>query len=80
MKQAVEIIMDKMNTMSNQDKAAQEFYEAFISNHRTLQANAIRMLQTFLQKYSTAPHDPRNEAAVEWANNVSKDTTHIPFI
>ena len=69
----------KANGMSG-DELVQEFLGEMRTEHRTNQASVIRTMQAILVGYSESNSDMRNEAAVEFAQEVKKIETRIPFI
>lgn len=72
-----------INYVGNDLILAKEFTEFLKNEHRTLQANFIRMIQYILNEYARNEYtDLRNEAAVAFSKKVAEATADIgiPFI
>ena len=72
-----------INLMGNEDHLAKEFTGQLVREHRTLQQNAIRFMSQIINQYAEnhTGHDLRNEAAVQWAENVARcHPGAFPFI
>ena len=54
---------------------------ALMTEHRTHQQSILRNFHIALKTYAANTGvDLRNEAAVEWAQEVTKDNQHFPYI
>lgn len=72
-----------INFMGNEDDLAEIFAEKLVRQHRTLQQNTVRFMSKVIEKYSKSHtgFDLRNEAAVQWAENVTRHHPGaFPFI
>lgn len=84
----IEKLLDKFTSLSSNfntngpiEDILNDFMSVFQCQHRTHQASIVKFLLMFLQKYSTAPHDGRNEAAVLTCKVLLADKDIlIPFI
>lgn len=66
---------------SNSDQFSKDFVTLLNKQHRTHQASVIKNIQTILKLYAeTATCDQRNEAAVDFAQQVSEIDTYISYI
>ena len=76
-----EAFADLVNTF-NDEEIAEHFIKGIVKSHRTLQASTVRVLLLFFNKYKDAPHDLRNQAAVEVAGVITEATKDkgVPFI
>ena len=82
-KEATNTLVDALNTMGFEDEVAEAFFDAVTHSHRTLQANLVRMIGKFLDRYGKeASSDGRNVAAVEFAKAATEGAKGIgiPFI
>lgn len=63
-----------INLMGNEDDLAKAFSDKLVREHRTLQQNTIRFISKVIETYakSHTGHDLRNEASVQWAENVAR--------
>jgi hypothetical protein len=63
-----------INYMGNEDALAKAFSDKLVREHRTLQQNAIRFISKVVETYAEnhTGHDLRNEASVQWAENVAR--------
>ena len=81
MQKALEKVVDLLNTMTGEKEMAEAFFSSLVGQHRTLQANFWRMIQSVAKAYGeTKWHDLRNQAAVEYCKKISGVEQHIPFI
>lgn len=72
-----------INYMGNEKDLAKAFGEKLVREHRTLQQNAIRFLSEVIEFYAQnhTGFDLRNEASVQWAENVTRHHPGaFPFI
>ena len=77
---AMKVIMRGVN--GKEIEVAEVMAEVVMSDHRTLQQNFCKSLQRFVDTYSSATHDLRNEASVEWAKEAVKanENHYLPTI
>lgn len=78
-KKAISILADVCNHR-NSDFVGREIAVALSEQHRTLQASLVRSVADTMSLYQHSNHDLRNKGAIEWAAQVAKIETHIPFI
>jgi len=85
-KALIEKVKDAVETIVNASNCKRDFLAAtaifFVvsKSHRTLQANFIRILQYFFEWYAKNSADPRNIAAVEYAEKINEIDHYIPYI
>lgn len=80
---ATKELIDSLNIMGREDEVLEALFEIITHTHRTLQANFIRTIKGFLEKYSKLEYfDARNQGAVEYAKLVARASkeSFIPFI
>lgn len=76
-------LINSLNIMGRDDEVLEALFEQVTHSHRTLQANFVRTIQHFLERYGKQEHfDARNQAAVEYAKAATEGTktVGIPFI
>lgn len=71
LRKAIAAAVDQTNALTI-NAAADLIFLALTSNHRTLQQKFLGAFKLALVKYARASCDPRNQAAVEWAQQVSE--------
>jgi lipoate-protein ligase B len=72
----------RMMPCGYQGRLVEEIVDEMVKEHRTNQASVVRNLQHILQAFSQRQPatDPRNQAAVEFADEVAKIEKPIPYI
>lgn len=78
--EAMQQLINSLNVMGYEQEIADAITQVLVTNHRTLQACTISVIKELLSQYAEAPYDLRNQAAVEYAQEVAKVNKHIPFI
>lgn len=79
-------LADLVNNMAfDYPAAAETIAEALVKKHRTLQQSSIRLVALSIKRYSELIKerygtDMRNEAAADWAEEISKIDSYFPHI
>ena len=61
-------------------KIARDFLKEITSKHRTSQQLLLKLFSNIIEEYSKARYDPRNQASVIWAKEVSEIDNNFPYI
>lgn len=73
-----------LNVMGREEEVAEDFLEAIQKKHRTLQQCTMGLMFKTIHGYQNAPHDLRNEGAVNACKRISEllegEEIHLPLI
>lgn len=82
--EAATIFTKALNSMSYDKEAIKGFVEKITTSHRTLQQSAMRAIFALLMEWADSSHDERNEATVQFCQDVKKlaeeKNISFPFI
>ena len=74
----------ELNVMGKEEEVAGAFINAIKGEHRTLQQCLMGVLFKTIHEYKDAPHDARNEGAVNACKRIDEllkgEDIHLPFI
>jgi len=64
----------------DQGKIARDFVKELKLKHRTSQQLFLKLFSKIIEEYSKVRYDPRNQASVIWAKEVSEIDNNFPYI
>ena len=70
LREAVAQVIEAARSCGNVNEAAEQIVNAITQEHRTHQQMFMGALKLAVYKYASVHHDLRNEAAVEWSEQV----------
>ena len=64
----------------DQNHIAIDFVNVLKRKHRTSQQLLLKLFSKIIEEYSKARYDPRNQASIIWAKEVSEIDNNFPYI